>query len=290
MASTAERLRFDLDSLTQRLGVLVRELPVEQMERFDEVVIVGFPDYWWGERTAEQLNTQLTIKRDYEEWFEVFRSVFSKATDDLDRRIQEADLEFRKWVELGHNYSLRPDPSSNEKELQDDAQPFFDLLTVIETGGPMESVLVPDTNAIISNPDPTQYRAINGDHSFTFLLLPTVIAELDVLKNTHRNPDFREKVHKTITRVKGWRYQGSLLDGVTVDKTITVRAVATEPDMLNTLSWLDKDNKDDRIIASALDVQSSYPNARVVLVTGDINLLNKADLARIETADAGLSG
>ena len=110
MASTAERLRFDLDSLTQRLGVLVRELPVEQMERFDEVVIVGFPDYWWGERTAEQLNTQLTIKRDYEEWFEVFRSVFSKATDDLDRRIQEADLEFRKWVELGHNYLARPIP------------------------------------------------------------------------------------------------------------------------------------------------------------------------------------
>ena len=55
--------------------------------------------------------------------------------------------------------------------------------------------------------------------------------------------------------------------------------------MLDTLTWLDKENRDDRIIASVLEVQSSYPTARVVLITGDVNLSNKADLARIETSE-----
>ena len=55
--------------------------------------------------------------------------------------------------------------------------------------------------------------------------------------------------------------------------------------MENTLSWLDENIRDDRIIASVLEVQSTQPNARVVLVTGDINLSNKADVAQIETAE-----
>ena len=286
MASTAARLRCDFDCLTQRLIILIRDLPIKQLGRHGEMVTVIAPDFWWGDLSAEQLNTQLAIKRDYEEWFEVFRTAFTRATGDLNRKIRIADQEFRKWMELKRNYSLRPAPSFNEKKLQEAAQLFFDLLEVIEADGSKETVLIPDTNAIADNPDPSQYRAITDDDSFTFLLLPTVLAELDALKNTHRNPAFREKVNKAITRIKGWRHQGHLLGGVTVDKTITVKAVAIEPDMSNALAWLDKENRDDRIIASVLDVQSSYPTAQVVLVTGDINLLNKADLARIETTDA----
>ena len=76
---------------------------------------------------------------------------------------------------------------------------------------------------------------------------------------------------------------------MTVSQTITVTAVAIEPDMQHTLTWLDKDNRDDRIIAAFLEVQSAYPTARVVLTTGDINLSNKADVARIETTELGPS-
>ena len=285
MVSTVFRLRSDLDSLTQRLGALVQELPIKRLDRYGGAVIIFAPEYYWGEPSADQLNTQLAIKRDYEEWFEVFCSVFAKATDDLNRRIQEGDQGLRKWIELYSNWSLDPDPASNRRALEDDAERFMEILAIIEAGGPMPPMLIPDTNAIAGNPDPTQYRAITGDRSFIFLLLPTVLAELDELKNTHRNPDFREKVNRAITRVKGWRKQGTLRNGVTVDKTITVKAVAIEPDMQDTLTWLDKENRDDRIIASVLAIQSSYPNARVVLITGDVNLLNKADLARIETSE-----
>ena len=285
MPSTVSRLFSDLNSLIQRLGELVQELPIKRLERNGDGVNIILPEFYWGEPSNEQRNIQIAIKRDYEEWFEVFRSVFAKAPEDLNRNIQRADQQLRKWIELRSNWSIQPDPASSRKNLEADAGQFLEILEIIEASGPMSPILIPDTNAIVSNPSPTQYRPIAGNGNFVFLLLPTVLAELDALKNTHRNPVFREKVNKVITRVKGWRNQGTLRNGVTVDRTITVRAIAIEPSMKDTLKWLDKENRDDRIIASVLEVQSSYPNARVVLITGDVNLLNKADFARIDTSD-----
>ena len=52
--------------------------------------------------------------------------------------------------------------------------------------------------------------------------------------------------------------------------------------MKATLKWLDKDVADDRLIASTLEIIAQQPSARVVLVTSDINLQNKADAALIE--------
>ena len=285
MSSVAARLQSDFDALTDRIADLIRELPIERLNRYSSSVIIVAPDYHWGKASSEQLNAQLAIKRDYEEWFDIFKSVFAKATDHLNRRIEKTDSRVRTWVELKSNWSISYDRAANEEKLRADAKPFYEMLAILDTNGAGETILIPDTNAIVGEPAPSHYKAIACDDTFVFLLLPTVLAELDALKINHRNPDFRKKVNKVITRIKGWRNQGGLREGVTVDRTITVKAVASEPKMDNTLSWLDKNNRDDRIVASVLEIQSTYPNARVVLVTGDINLSNKADVARIETAE-----
>lgn len=83
MPSVATRLQSDLDTLTDRLADLIQELPIEYFNRYSSSVVFVVPDYYWGEATSEQLNDQLAIKRDYEEWFDIFKSVFAKATDDL---------------------------------------------------------------------------------------------------------------------------------------------------------------------------------------------------------------
>ena len=75
------------------------------------------------------------------------------------------------------------------------------------------------------------------------------------------------------------RKQGSLLNGVKVHKTITVKMIATESDFNNTLRWLDSDINDDRIIAHCFELQRHYPSATVVIVTSDINLQNNAEMA-----------
>ena len=289
MPSTVARLQSNLHSLTERAANLIRNMPVEHFERNGGGVVFICPEYHWGQASPEQLNAQLAIKRDYEQWFEIFRSAFRTTTDDISCRIKEVDQGLRQWIELSENWSISPDRAENEKRLREEAERFVEILAILEVDGAIETILIPDTNAIVGEPDPTQYKDIAGDNSFVFLLLPTVLAELDKMKTSHRNPNFREKVKKAITRIKGWRNQGSLLDGVTVNRTITVRAVASEPDMQRTLTWLDEHNLDDRIIATVLEVQSAHPAARVVLITGDINLLNKTDLAQIENAELNLS-
>jgi len=186
------------------------------------------------------------------------------------------------WLELDTNWSLSADQQANEGKLREDAAKFSAIIDILDSGASGAIIVIPDTNSLVGTPDPSHYRAIAGSDSFVFVLLPTVLSELDELKNLHKNPDFREKAKKVITRVKGWRTQGSLREGVIVDRTITVTAIANESDMDNALSWLDPKIRDDRILASVLEVQASYPTAKVVLVTGDINLLNKADVARIQ--------
>ena len=284
MPSIATRLQSDLDALTDRIADLIREVPVERRRKYDGIVVMA-PTYYWGKMSFEQLHEQLAIKRDYEEWIDIFKSVFANAPDHLDRSIAKADNRVRQWIELKSNWSISFDRAANEEGLRADAKVFYEMLAFLDTNGPAATILIPDTNAIIGEPSPIHYRGIASSDTFIFLLLPTVLAELDALKNNHRNDDFRKKVTKVITRIKGWRNQGSLREGVTVDRTITVKAVANEPKMGKTLQWLDNSNRDDRIVASVLEVQSAHPNARIILVTGDVNLANKAEVARIETAE-----
>ena len=271
--------------MTDRLAVVVAGIPVKYFNsRGGDIVIVA-PNFYWEEPTPQQRNAQLVIKREYEEWLELLRSVLRGATSDINRRIQEADASFRIWLELKTNWCLSQDQVANERKLRQDAAKFSRILDILDSGAVGEVILIPDTNSLIGEPEPTQYRVVAANDAFVFLLLPTVLSELDELKNLHRNPDFRDKAKKVITRIKGWRNQGSLRDGITVDQTITVKAIANEPDMGNALSWLDPKISDDRIIASILEVQATYPTSKVVLVTGDINLLNKADAARIPHAE-----
>lgn len=88
-----------------------------------------------------------------------------------------------------------------------------------------------------------------------------------------------------INRIKGYRTQGSLLDGVKVNRTITVKMIAIEPNFNNALSWLNADNNDDKIIASSLDILREFPSSNLIIATGDINLQNKCEMANIPFAE-----
>jgi hypothetical protein len=285
MASTASGLRTALSEIANNYSELLARVPVKGSERDYGHVIVVAPQFYWAPRTPEQQNQQLQIKRRYEEWIELVRSLFRNAPQDLAQQIVDADRAVRIWIEFGSNWSLQRDIETNEREFRKDVGQFSAVLDVFNSADLGETIVIPDTNSLVAHPDPAEYRALTGTNSFRFLLLATVLAELDELKNLHRNPDFREKVLKTIQRIKGWRNQGSLRDGVTVDKSITVQASANEPRMKESLSWLDAEVADDRLIASVLEVHASNPDAHVILVTGDINLLNKAEAACVTTAE-----
>src|SRR5205823_3056814 len=68
---------------------------------------------------------------------------------------------------------------------------FRDFLDLRESGSDEAVIVVPDTNALISSPDAWAYRHIGNTTTYTFVILPTVLEELDKLKMNHRDPQFR---------------------------------------------------------------------------------------------------
>lgn len=283
--SKSKRIRICFESLTERFVKLVHQIPVKKFEPPPPPFSILHPNYYWRDPCEEAYSLLHGVKRDYENWFEILKTVFSKAPEKIINKLNKADQKFRKWLELDKNWSLELDSNHNEQKFREDIYGFEELISILEASTNTDVIVIPDTNSIIAIPDPCAYRSLVNSESFTFLILSTILSELDNLKNNHRNPEFREKVKKSIKRIKGWQAQGDLNSGVTVDKTIKVKSKAPEPDMKSTLSWLDADNMDDRIIASILEIESNSPSTNVFLVTGDINLQNKANLAMIKVYD-----
>ena len=285
MSSTIENLRADISAIKDAFSALIATISVQYFDRYGGGIIMVAPDYYWCDRSAEQQSIQLKIKRNYENWMQLLQSIFRQAPHEVQRKIDDADKRFRIWLEFQTNWSLGAVAENNQNAFDKDASLFLEILDIFKSEAAAPIIIIPDTNSLTEHQDPIEYKNIAGNVTFKFLLLPTILGELDGLKNLHRNPDFRDKAKKVIQRIKGWRNQGSLRDGVTVDKTITVQAVANEPNMAASLSWLDAAVADDRLIAGVLEIQASSPEARVILVTGDINLLNKAEAARIATGE-----
>jgi predicted ribonuclease YlaK len=162
-------------------------------------------------------------------------------------------------------------------------EPLFSILRPLRQPGRV--VAVPDTNVLIRSPDLARWSTVIGSTSFMVLLVPAVLAELDALKMNHRIEAVREKARSFSNRIRGWRHQGNLGEGVRVEGDVWLKVVAREPDFKATLSWLDSDVADDRIIASILAYQWSRPSDAVVLLSGDSVMLAKADEAEVPTAD-----
>lgn len=66
---------------------------------------------------------------------------------------------------------------------------------------------------------------------------------------------------------------------------VRLRLEHREIDARSVLSWLDPAVPDDRLLGAALRLQSDHPAGVVVLVTGDLNLQNKADAVGLPYAE-----
>jgi predicted ribonuclease YlaK len=142
-------------------------------------------------------------------------------------------------------------------------------------------VVIPDTNALLFNPD-LQDWDFDSVGQFTLVLTTTVLAELDKLKVDSRSESVRQKSEQLIRQIKGYRDRGRLTEGVTLVRNKSqIVAIAVEPIFSESLSWLDSNNNDDRLLASCLEIVRQMPHDQVVLLTRDINLQNKAEFAHI---------
>ena len=286
--SALDRLEASMGALAGEFAELLKGVPVRyDGDRSTGGFVIVAPDFHWAKRSAEQKRRQLELLRRYDELIELLGVWLGNASAEIKAELEDADRGVRKWVEFASNWGLKGQWAENERLLREAFSSLSKVAAILRSANGETTIVVPDTNSLLAASDPTHYRQFVTEDAFVFVLLPTVLQELDELKVMHRVPEVREKAQATIRRIKGWRLQkdSSLITGVKVDKTVLVKAVPTEPNMRESLSWLDPESKDDRIIASVLSIQASHPASRVVLATNDINLQNKADAAFVETID-----
>ena len=282
------RLEEQLQTIEQQVLEFLDASTIERFPNrryppfYEPQVFALVNDYYWGEDNGNQKYLQLKLLRSYSSWFEQFQMLFHESPEEIQRQIGETDNNIRGWLEKKDDWNVPPPTINEAKQIfRKELQVFYVLLQIFQHTDKAEIILVPDTNALIICPDIASYAAAIGQADYTVVILPTVLSELDKLKIVHRNDDFRKKVQSIITRLKGLRRQGNMHEGVKVNKVITVKMIAHEPDFKKTLSWLDPTNKDDCIIAATLEVQREEPSSIVVLVTNDINHQNKAEMANL---------
>lgn len=280
--SYVARLKQDFQNIEQQMMELLDVSTIKEFRNDPNSGVVFItPTYYWGETDEQQKILQMQLVKSFSNWTEHFRLLFSNASQEINQQIDETQKFITSWIEKESSWDVPSKIQDTKPLFREKVKVFYDLLNLLEITEKHEIIIVPDTNSLIAVPDVTQYSSASGQPKYTVIIVPTVLAELDKLKVIHREQDFRDKVNSVIKRIKGLRTQGSLLTGVTVNKTVTVKMIAAEPDFENTLKWLNSENTDDRIIASVLEIQKENPSSVVILSTSDINLQNKAEMANL---------
>lgn len=255
------------------------EIKYDPMESGD-IVFIGMSDYSWRDLNTEGKQCRAKIYKDINIFFELIEVI-------LNQQPEEHIDDYKNCVEDIINILLQQvkvwDSSISKIKLKIDEN--FNTIRKIVTYQYSDladiHIIVPDTNALLSNTDIENWKFSNVEN-FKMILLPTVLQELDQLKINHRNPEVRNKTSKLIKKIKEYRRRGKLTNGVKLKGSNSIKAVAIEPKMNKTLSWLDPLNNDDRVIASFIEVCRDYISSNVVLITADINVQNKAEFALLK--------
>jgi rRNA maturation endonuclease Nob1 len=286
MKTFVDQLRIELDNIKQTMFELLDKsrINIRRDDPYSSVVFIA-PKYYFDEPTDIEQTIQIKLKKAYGQWIETFRLFIENSPEASKRKIDQIDKFVTNWIEKKSDWGIPNTIAEAKIKFDSEIKFFYDTLNIYSNAGDKKIIIVPDTNAIIQKPDPKSYKKLTSKENLTIIFLPTVLSELDELKIKSSNPDFQKKVKSVITRLKGYRQQGNIIEGVKVEKTITLKMVASEPNFNRTLSWLDSENNDDRIIASALELQRDNPSSSVCLVTSDINLQNKIEMARLSYID-----
>lgn len=142
-------------------------------------------------------------------------------------------------------------------------------------------LLIPDTNALLNNPNIEAWKFFEFP-CFSIILTPTVLSVLDYHRINNKNENLKNRSVTLINKIKEYRKRGRLVDGVPVANNGNyLQTLALEPKVDESLPWFDESNKDDRLLASILEIMRQNSKSRVFLVTSDINLQNKAEYSMI---------
>jgi PIN domain len=286
--TAVQRLIEELSAFAGEVDQLLDASTIDfkQQDTQGGVVFAGWHDYQWGVLDDHGRRLRRVLLEAWPPLMERVRLLLAADPSLVQKRLDKLNQFVTGWLDRPGTFDSTIPATIPEakKRFHEGFTPCLDLLGSLgqQTGA---TIVVPDTNVLVRSPEIGRYRQVLGADDYTVVLVAPVLAELDVLKTGRASPSVRDKARGFSNRIKEWRRRGPLHLGVTVEGKVIVRAEGREPNLQASLSWLDPTVVDDRIIACTLELQRGHPADRVVLLTGDVNLLAKADMAGIPTAD-----
>jgi hypothetical protein len=284
----ADMLVAQLATLHARYVALLERMEIRNVDPNrgggGSVAFIGFASWGWTPN-PDLVNDRTRLHSGLDEWVSLFRLIHRDALPETAKRIESAESLLRRWLaQEGSDHSV---PSNIADAISKVRTTFDELRTLIAqvavgTGG---YLVVPDTNALLREPDVASYGTALGTDEYCVVMVPPVLAELDEQKDRGRTEEVRKAANTAIRRLKGLRDRGDARQGVRVQGRTTLRFEHRDVRPPEILEWLDTSVPDDRLLAAALDLQGRMPTSSVVLVTSDINLQTKASVAALPFLD-----
>jgi len=237
----------------------------------------------WGELDDSIRQVQSRVLEEYQRFSSTLEFFLNKQPENTIKNFQESkkiilSVIQQDWEQNTSFGNCDLAFSEAEKAIGEQIKLLNRLYTISQN----KFVIVPDTNALLFNPD-IQNWSFDSIEQFSIVLMPTVLSELDKLKMDSRSESVRQKSEKLIRQIKEYKRRGKLTEGVPIVKNkIQLVAIAVEPIISASLSWLDLEHSDDdRLLASCFEIMRRMLNSQVILSTRDINLQNKAEFAHL---------
>ena len=150
------------------------------------IVVFGGSGYRFSKKDEKN---QIKAKLAFEKFYGDFELLAKKATPKI---LKQINITNKKIINLIEQKSA---PSSTEKgklNFRKYTEVFKEFLYLFKDEK-ASIIIVPDTNSLIQFPNPKSYSIIAESNKYQFIILPTILSELDKLKINHRNEDFRKK-------------------------------------------------------------------------------------------------
>lgn len=219
--------------------------------------------------------------------------IFADAPEELRRKLDEKSSWIREWFARdgrrggwGSGWDIPPAIGEAKTKL---AKWFVEIRALLDVVAPASAdqrvIALPDTSALIDSVELERYPSTLGVDALDIFLVSPVLSELDGLKDQGKNQEVREKARAAGRAIKEISRRGSLLEGVALSPAVRVFSRPQEPKFDALPGSLDPSVPDDRILAAAFELQRQHATAAVVLVTGDLNLQTKAELAQLPFAE-----
>jgi len=285
----------EIKTVTDNLGIeinqqlsLLKKLLLEKSRPYipppayfyDSLIVNLSGDHRWSPLDLEGQRFQSKLLEDYRRFFATLSVLLFHQPSDALASLKQANETILALIEQnGATYLATSQEAFDEGEKV--YKSLLELIARLYDTDREEIILVPDTNALLYNHQLDKWT-FDFAKPFVLFFVPAVVSELDSHKVNHNNESVRKKATSLTKQYKEYRSRGDIFEGVIIVKGRSkIAAVALEPDMDHSLPWLKADSKDDRLLASSIEIMRQNPRKPVLLVTRDINLQNKCETAKV---------